>query len=51
MKSSISREELLAHAYDTAEKYGLASLSVRGLATECDVSVGTIYNYFSSRPS
>ena len=49
MKSSISREELFAHAYDTAEKYGLASLSVRGLATECDVSVGTIYNYFSSK--
>lgn len=49
MKSSISREELLAHAYDTAEKYGLASLSIRGLATECDVSVGTIYNYFSSK--
>lgn len=49
MKPSISREELLARAYETADKYGLASLSVRGLATECDVSVGTIYNYFSSK--
>lgn len=49
MKSSISREELLARAYDTADKYGLASLSVRGLATECDISVGTIYNHFSSK--
>ena len=49
MKSSISREELLARAYETADKYGLASLSVRSLATECDVSVGTIYNYFSSK--
>ena len=49
MKSSISREELLSRAYDTANKYGLAALSVRGLATECVVSVGTIYNYFSSK--
>ena len=44
-----SREELLEEAYKTAQAYGLAGLSVRGLAKACGVSVGAVYNYFPSK--
>lgn len=49
MNVPVSREKLLGCAYDIADKYGLAALSVRGLASECGVSVGTIYNHFPSK--
>ena len=49
MAEPTSRETLLDHAYDIADKYGLAALSIRGLASDCNVSVGTIYNHFASK--
>ena len=49
MAATTSREELLEGAYRIAEAHGIAALSVRGLATECSVSVGTVYNYFGSK--
>ena len=44
-----SREELLDAAYGIAAQHGLAALSVRGLAREAGVAVGTVYNYFPSK--
>ena len=44
MATTTSREELLEGAYRIAEAHGIAALSVRGLANECAVSVGTVYN-------
>ena len=49
MATTTSREELLEGAYRIAEAHGIAALSVRGLANECAVSVGTVYNYFGSK--
>lgn len=46
---AISKEELL----DTAEKIvirdGLSKLNMRNVAVECNISVGCIYNYYSSK--
>lgn len=41
MAEPTPRDTLLDHAYEIADKYGLAALSVRGLASDCNVSVGT----------
>ena len=49
MAEPTPRDTLLDHAYEIADKYGLAALSVRGLASDCNVSVGTIYNHFASK--
>lgn len=49
MAATTSREELLEGAYRIAETHGIVALSVRGLANECAVSVGTVYNYFGSK--
>ena len=45
----ISREELLEEAYHIADAQGVSALSVRSLARASHVSVGTIYNHFSSK--
>lgn len=45
----ITREELLDEAYRIADADGVAALSIRALAQVCHVSVGTIYNHFSSK--
>ncbi len=47
--SAITRGELLEGAYRISDTHGLAALSVRSLAQACNVSVGTIYNHFSSK--
>ena len=48
-RSPISKEKILEGAYTTARTYGLSAISIRGIAQECGVSIGTIYNYFPSR--
>lgn len=45
----ISREELLEEAYRIADTQGVSALSIRSLARASHVSVGTIYNHFSSK--
>ena len=47
--SAITRGGLLKEAYLIADEHGLSALSVRALAQACRVSVGTIYNHFSSK--
>ncbi|MDM8245619.1 TetR/AcrR family transcriptional regulator [Collinsella tanakaei] len=47
--SSISRDEIARVAYERARSDGLAALSIRSIARECGVAVGTIYNYFPDK--
>lgn len=44
-----SKEDLLAAAVAIAERDGVAALSIRRLAEECGVGVGTVYNYFPAK--
>lgn len=44
-----SREEILKEARNLVRKKGTGSVNIRTLASRCSVSVGTVYNYFSSK--
>lgn len=48
-KNVTTQAELLANAQEILENEGLESLSIRRLAKESHVSVGTIYNYFPNK--
>ncbi len=48
-KQTTDPEALLGEAYRIAEDEGLNSLSIRKVASACDVSVGTVYTYFPSK--
>lgn len=48
MPKTISADSIIAAARRIAERYGLASISIRGVARECGISVGSVYNYFPS---
>ena len=43
------RNTIIDIAYHHACNEGLASLSIRTIAKECEVAVGTIYNYFPDK--
>lgn len=44
-----SRDQLLEAACQIADEYGIAALTIRGLATRCNVSVGTVYRFFANK--
>lgn len=44
-----SKEEILSIALEIISSEGVESCTSRKLANECNVAVGTIYNYFTSR--
>lgn len=48
-KAVISKEEILEAAYRQAIQHGLASLSIRSVASACHISVGTVYHSFASK--
>lgn len=48
-KRLTSKDKVLDGAADLARRYGLPSISIRGVADVCGVSTGTIYTYFPSR--
>lgn len=50
-KPAISKDEILDVAYARAQSDGLSSLSIRSVARECGVAVGTLYNYFPDKAS
>lgn len=50
-KASINRDTILDEAYHQAKREGIASLSIRGIAAECGVAVGSIYNHFPDKAS
>ena len=45
----ISRESILKESRVLVSKEGLKALSIRKLAKNCGVAIGTIYNYFTSK--
>lgn len=50
-KGAVTREKIVEAAYERARSQGLASLSVRAVARDCGVAVGTLYNYFPDKAS
>lgn len=50
-KPSISRQAILYAAYRQAQREGIASLSIRGIAADCGVAIGSIYNHFPDKAS
>lgn len=44
-----SKEAILAVCRELAVEYGLQSLNMRIVAKKCNVSVGSVYNYFPSK--
>lgn len=44
-----SKEEVLEASRELVRSQGWSSISVRSVAAACDVSVGSIYNYFDSK--
>lgn len=47
--AAVSRDALLGAAERIVSEEGFEALSIRRLAAECGVAVGTVYNYFSSK--
>ena len=45
----ITRQTLLEEACAIASEHGIAALTIRGLATRCGVSVGTVYRHFVNK--
>ncbi len=45
----VSKEVILENSRTLIQKQGWEAINIRTLAAACDVSVGTIYNYFSSK--
>lgn len=48
-KSVTSKEELCRIARDIARREGIGKLSIRRLADENDIAIGTVYNYYPSK--
>lgn len=44
-----ARKAIVEAAYARAQEEGVGSLSVRGIAADCGVSIGTIYNHFPDK--
>lgn len=48
-KSVTSKEELCRIARDIARREGIGKVSIRRLAAENDIAIGTVYNYYPSK--
>lgn len=44
-----SKEEILKTSRELLQKQGWSAVNIRSVAAACDVSVGSIYNYFASK--
>lgn len=47
--NEITRQIILDTAYSQAQRNGIASLSIRGIASECGVAIGSIYHHFPDK--
>lgn len=47
--SKISREQIFAAAKNIANTQGLKKVTVRNVASECGVSIGSVYNYYETK--
>ena len=45
----ISKDEILKASRELIRQQGWSAVSIRSVAAACGVSVGSIYNYFSSK--
>lgn len=48
-RNEINKEDLLQTAWDIVFQEGLDKLSIRYLAKQADVAIGSVYNYFPSK--
>lgn len=48
-KTVTSREELLRASYEIILVEGSGKLNIRSLAKKCNISIGSVYNYFPSK--
>ena len=48
-KTATSRQALLEAAREIARRDGLGHISIRRTAAMCDVSIGTVYNYYPAK--
>lgn len=48
-KNRISKDQILQAAITYAKTNGIQLLNIRALASTCDVSIGSIYNYFPTK--
>ena len=44
-----TREEILEHALDIAMREGIDKVSIRKLAAECQIAIGSMYNYYPNK--
>ena len=44
-----SKEIILSASKELVRESGLTSLNIRDIAQKCDISVGSVYNYFTSK--
>ncbi|MFR5556056.1 MAG: TetR/AcrR family transcriptional regulator [Coprococcus sp.] len=44
-----SKEEILRVSRDFIQRQGWESINIRTIAKECNISVGSIYNYFQNK--
>ena len=50
MKTSyISKKHILMVCHQMVQTYGIQSITIRAVAKQCNVSIGSIYNYFPSK--
>lgn len=47
--SKITKDQILKSAAKLAREHGLSSINIRAVAKECQVSIGSIYNYFPDK--
>lgn len=48
-KPVINKQQILDTAFDIACTSGLSGLSIRGIASACNVAIGTVYNSFPTK--
>lgn len=48
-QKALTREQVVDRAYALACEQGLSGVSIRSIAAECGVAMGTIYNYFPTK--
>ena len=44
-----SKEDIIAACQKIAKEQGLEAISMRSVASECGMAVGSVYNYFPSK--
>ena len=43
------KDQIICEAKRQIDRYGYESTTIRSVASECGIAVGTVYNYFKSK--